>query len=69
MIWLSVNRDFFMWNLLRKRYEKVLLLSTANLWGDYRGCSLEPSATTLAMWCALWRPTKARTRLALQGSS
>ena len=35
MIWLSVNRDFFMWNLLRKRYEKVLLLSTANLWGDY----------------------------------
>ena len=36
MIWLSVNRDFFMWNLLRKRYEKVLPLSTANLWGDYR---------------------------------
>ena len=44
MIWLSVNRDFFMWNLLRKRYEKVLLLSTANLWGDYRNLDLgEPA--------------------------
>ncbi|MGC7488296.1 hypothetical protein QT607_07700 [Xanthomonas citri pv. citri] len=27
------------WNLLRKGYEKIPLLASANLWGDYRGYS------------------------------
>jgi hypothetical protein len=36
MIWLSVNFDVFMQNLLRLWYEKILLLTSVNLRGDYR---------------------------------
>ncbi|PXA73753.1 hypothetical protein DMC15_06800 [Vibrio sp. 11986-1-5] len=35
MIWLSVNFDVFIKNLLRLWYEKILLLTSVNLWGDY----------------------------------
>jgi len=38
MIWLSEYRDFFMQNLLRIGYEKILLLASVNLWGDYPTC-------------------------------
>ncbi|TQO85563.1 hypothetical protein FLM10_06135, partial [Vibrio cholerae] len=34
-IWLSVNFDVFIKNLLRLWYEKILLLTSVNLWGDY----------------------------------
>ncbi|TQP69502.1 IS30 family transposase, partial [Vibrio cholerae] len=34
--WLSVNFDVFIKNLLRLWYEKILLLTSVNLWGDYR---------------------------------
>ncbi|TQP81844.1 hypothetical protein FLL89_12690, partial [Vibrio cholerae] len=33
--WLSVNFDVFIKNLLRLWYEKILLLTSVNLWGDY----------------------------------
>ena len=36
MIWLSVNFDVFIKNLLRLSYEKILLLTSVNLRGDYR---------------------------------
>jgi hypothetical protein len=36
MIWLSVNFDVFILNLLRLCYEKILLLTSVNLRGDYR---------------------------------
>ncbi|MFD1592778.1 transposase [Alteromonas oceani] len=36
MIWLSVNFDFFMQNLLRIGYEKILLLTSVIFRGDYR---------------------------------
>ncbi|EGQ9730563.1 hypothetical protein EGX57_01825 [Vibrio cholerae] len=36
MIWQSVNFDVFIKNLLRLWYEKILLLTSVNLWGDYR---------------------------------
>ena len=39
MIWLSLNFDRFMQNLLRIEYEKILLLTPANSWGDYHGLS------------------------------
>lgn len=39
MIWLSVNRDFFM-DLLGLGYEKIPLLAAANLWGDYQGTAV-----------------------------
>jgi hypothetical protein len=35
MIWLSVNFDVFILNLLRLCYEKILLLTSVNLRGDY----------------------------------
>jgi hypothetical protein len=35
MIWLSVNRDVFMEISSGKDYEKIPLLGSANLWGDY----------------------------------
>lgn len=35
MIWLSVNFDVFIVNLLRLWYEKILLFTSVNLWGDY----------------------------------
>ena len=35
MIWLSVNFDVFIKNLLRLSYEKILLLTSVNLRGDY----------------------------------
>ncbi len=35
MIWLSVNFDVFIKNLQRLWYEKILLLTSVNLWGDY----------------------------------
>ena len=34
-IWLSVNFDFFMQNLLGKSYEKILLSTSINSRGDY----------------------------------
>jgi len=34
-IWLSLNLDVFMQNLLRLVYEKILLLSSAIIRGDY----------------------------------
>ncbi|EEO02202.1 pathogenesis related protein [Vibrio albensis VL426] len=41
MIWLSVNFDVFIKNLLRLWYEKILLLTSVNLWGDYRVDTIE----------------------------
>ena len=35
MIWLSLNLDFFMQNLLQKNYEKILLLTPVIFRGDY----------------------------------
>ncbi|TQP63980.1 hypothetical protein FLL95_00805 [Vibrio cholerae] len=32
---MSVNFDVFIKNLLRLWYEKILLLTSVNLWGDY----------------------------------
>ena len=38
-LWLSVNRDFFMQNLLGKSYEKILLPTSINFRGDYHDAS------------------------------
>ncbi|TQQ68834.1 hypothetical protein FLL82_16720 [Vibrio cholerae] len=43
MIWLSVNFDVFIKNLLRLWYEKILLLTSVNLWGDYPKSVLKDS--------------------------
>src|SRR5690554_1785893 len=48
MIWLSVYREFFMQNLLRIHYEKIVLLSTATFRGDYQSIHVSLS---------LWLPT------------
>ncbi len=57
MIWLSVNFDVFIKNLLRLWYEKILLLTSVNLWGDYQGAdnalpqnSITTTVTTAAQW-------------------
>src|SRR5690606_39106809 len=54
-IWLSVKRDFFMQNLLRIAYEKILLLSNATSRGDYpwNGCSQWPFAKKRQGWVLL----------------
>jgi len=46
MIWLSLNLDFFMQNLLRIGYEKILLFTPAIFWGDYPPKSVPASAGT-----------------------
>ncbi len=47
MIWLSVNFDVFIKNLLRLWYEKILLLTSVNLWGDYPPKGLATHTTKL----------------------
>jgi hypothetical protein len=47
MIWLSVNFDVFMQNLLRLWYEKILLLTSVNLRGDYRSIYIGDSESTV----------------------
>ncbi len=49
MIWLSVNFDVFIKNLLRLWYEKILLLTSVNLWGDY------PFMATAVFKSEFWR--------------
>jgi hypothetical protein len=38
MICVSLNRPFFIKNLLRYLAEKILLLNTTNFRGDYQSC-------------------------------
>ncbi len=47
MIWLSVNFDVFIVNLLRLCYEKILLLTSVNLRGDYPSIRQAGNLTTL----------------------
>ena len=35
-IWLSLNLDFFIQNLLHIVYEEIPLMNSINLWGDYQ---------------------------------
>ncbi|CSE50660.1 Uncharacterised protein [Shigella sonnei] len=51
MIWLSVNFDVFIKNLLRLWYEKILLLTLVNLRGDYQTNRQWRKARRSAFFC------------------
>ncbi|EGR1071039.1 hypothetical protein EFU51_11870 [Vibrio cholerae] len=49
MIWQSVNFDVFIKNLLRLWYEKILLLMSVNLWGDYQSINCNESMVNIVL--------------------
>ena len=49
-IWLSVNLDVFMQNLLGKSYEKILLSTSINFRGDYQRAQQSMSLCILEVW-------------------